>query len=212
MTEIEHIQSLTSAPWVMWVMLFMLLLFAVANIRQPHLMRTAWNIAFKRADRVYNDAAVMGISSIELHLFCILSVAMSFAIAMDTGGSFLFTHYLLVAACVLVWYLLRWGIRMGIGWLGKLKRYGFPAGFMMSLNLCLTAVLFLLNLGAIWTANWIGWRIGMAAIALLWLTMIGIKHYQCFVYNWKTFLGLTLYWAVVEVGSLVGLYFLIRVL
>lgn len=212
MTAIEHIQSLSTTPWVMWMMLFMLFLFVMANIHQPRLMRTAFEMAFKRTDRVYNDAAVVGVSSIELRLFCLFSASMSWMIAMDNGLSFRFSRYLLIALCVLAWYLLRWGLREGIAWVGKLKHFSFPAGFMMCLSLCLTVVLFVINLGAMWSPSLWVWRIAMVMIVGLWLVMIGFKHFRCFVHDWKTFLGLMLYWSVVEVGSLVGLFFLIRVL
>ena len=208
----ERIQSLITAPWVMWVMLFTLLLFLIAYIHQPHLMRTAWYMVFKRQDRVYNDAAVIGISSLELRFFCLLTASMSLAIAMKEGSVFRFGYYALVVACVLGWYIVRWCIRECIAWVGKLKHYGFPKGFMMSLCFILTTVLYVINLGFIWIPNARVWTVLMGIVLLLWLVMIWIKHYSFFVHDWKTFLGCLSYWVIVEVGSLVGLYFLIKVL
>lgn len=212
MTAIEHITTLSSAPWVMWMMLFLLVLFVVANIHQPKIMRTAWQMAFTQTDRVYNDAAIYGISSLELRLFSLLTASFSWTLIFYSGGAFEFVHYLLITACVLGWCLIRWGVRELISWLGKMKRFGFPKSFMMSLVLILTAGLFILNLGAVWTDNWLGWRIGMGVVVLVWLFDIFIRYYQSFVHNWKTFLGLIAYWLTVEIGSLIGLYFLIKVI
>lgn len=212
MTAIEHITTLVSVPWVMWMMLFLFLLFVIANFHLPKIMRSAWQMAFTQTDRVYNDAAIYGVSSFELRLFCLLTASFSWTLVFYNGGAFEFVHYLLVTACVLGWCLTRWGVRELISRLGKMERFGFSKGFIMSLILVLTAALFVLNIGSIWTDNWLGWRIGMAVIVLVWLFTIFIRYYQFFVHNWKTFLGLIAYWLTVEVGSLVGLYFLIKVI
>ncbi len=212
MTAIEHITTLSSAPWVMWMMLFLLVLFVVANIHQPKIMRTAWQMAFTQTVRVYNDAAIYGISSLELRLFSLLTASFSCALVFYNGGAFEFGRYMLVTACVLGWCLLRWGVCELISWLGKMKRFGFPKSFMMSLVLILTAGLFILNLGAVWTNNWLGWRMGMGVVVLVWLFIIFIRYYQSFVHNWKSFVGLIAYWLTVEIGSLIGLYFLIKVI
>lgn len=210
MTAIEHITTLSTAPWVMWVMLFLLVLFVIANIHQPKIMLTVWQMTFSQTDRVYNDASIVGVSSLELRLFCLLTAAFSWTLVFYKGGIFTFGHYMLIAACVLGWYLLRWGIRALISWLGKLSRYGFPKAFMMSLCLVLTTVLYIINIGAIWIPGWLGWQILLALLVGVWLVTILVRHYQGFVHNWKTFLGLIAYWLVVEVGSLIGLFFLIR--
>lgn len=212
MIAIEHITTLVSAPWVMWMMLFLFLLFVIANFHQPMIMRSAWQMAFTQTDRVYNDGAIFGISSLELRLFCLLTASFSLTLVFYKGGTFEFSSYALITACLLGWCLIRWGVRELISWLGKMKRFGFSKGFIMSLILVLTAALYVLNLGSVWTNNWFGWHIGMAVIVLVWLFTIFIRYYQYFVHNWKTFLGLIAYWLTVEVGSLVGLYFLIRVI
>lgn len=212
MTAIEHITTVSTAPWVMWWMLFLLVLFVIANIHQPKMVRAAVQIAFKRTDRVYDDAAIVGVSSLELRLFSLLTVALSWTLFFYTGGAFLFGRYMLVTACVLVWCLVRWGIRESIAFLGGLKKFGFPKSFTMSLSLVLSLGLWGINLVAVWTSDWVVWRWLMAAAVPLWVVMNMIKHYQCFVRNWKTFFGWLVYGLTVEVGLLIGLYFLIRVI
>lgn len=210
MIAIEHITTLSTSPWVMWVMLFLLVLFVIANIHQPKIMLMAWQMAFTHTDRVYNDASIVGISSLELRFFCLLTAAFSWTLAFYKGGPFAFGHYMLITVCVLGWYLLRWGIRALISWLGNMKSYGFPKAFMMSLCLVLTAALYIINIGSVWVPGWGGWSIFMVLIVVVWLITILIRHYQVFVHNLKTFLYLIAYWLVVEVGSLIGLFFLIR--
>lgn len=212
MNAIEHIVTLSNAPWVMWIILLELVLFVIAMLSQPKLLRTAWQMAFKRTERVYNDAVMVGLSSLALRLFCLLSVAMSAMLFMYEEGPFTFAHYLLIASCLFGWYLLRWGIREGLSWLGRLKHYGFPSGFMMSLNLIVGLVLSVCNLGCVLTNNWVGWHVVMVAIVGVWLITIAVKHFQCFVRGWKSFLLTSVYWLIVEVGAIIGLYFLIKVL
>ncbi len=213
MNAVEHIITLSTTPWVMWLMLFLLVLFVIADIHQPKMWLTAWQMAFKRTDRVYNDAAIVGVGSLEQRLFCLLTGAFSWTVFFYKGGEFALTYYLLITGCVLGWSLCRWGLRELIARIGKLKRYGFPNGYTMSLCLVLVSFLYLLNLGSIWIDRYtMVWRIGMAVVLAVWLITIFIRHYQCFVHNWKTFLGLIAYWLTVEVGSLIGLYLLISVL
>lgn len=210
MIAIEHITTLSSTPWVMWLMLFELVLFVVANIHQPKILLTAWRIVFKRTDRVYNDTAIIGVSSLELRFLCLLVVSFSWMVFFYVGGEFTFGRYMLIMGCVLGWYMLRWGIRKFIMWFGKLKHYGFPQGFMMSLCIVLSIVLYVINIGAVWLSNLKVWRIAMAVVVLVWLIIILIRHFQYFVRTWKAFLALLVYWFTIELGMLVGLYFLIN--
>ena len=211
MIAIEHINTLVSSPWVMWLMFALLLLFVAANIYQPKIMRTAWVMSFKRTDRVYNDSAMVSTDSLALRLFCLATAALSWDVFFYDGGVFPFTRYILIMGCVFVWYLVRWGIRELLSVMLKLKRYGFPKGFMISLSLILCTALYGLNLGAVLTNGNYVWRMAMIVIVVFWLVVLFVKHLMFFVHNWKSLLLFLAYWLVVEVGSLFSLFLLVRI-
>lgn len=212
MTFQPLIESNFTAIWPLWLMFFVMIIYAVAMIRRPQTLRAAWQMTFSSVNRVYNDTSFLWNSSMDLRAFCVLVFALSAQLLAYTGGPFRFTQYLLIFLGVEAWAWLRRGVRYMVEKHLKLKNKGFPPGLFIGLGVILCSVLLVANiLYIVWDWHWV-WLIIMGIVLLLWLGVIMTKLFHYFVRGWKSFLAVMAYWLVVEVGSLFGLYELIMVL
>ncbi len=206
------IASPVTAGWPVWVLMVALLSFVMVTINRPKIFRAIRKVTFSSFDRVYNDTDLQWESSLGLRLFCVLTFALSLQIIVYTSGPFAFTQYLLILVGVVAWVFLRRGIRYMIERMGKLKNKGFPSIFFMALGVFVCMFLYGANLLYIlWDWSML-WLIVSGVAVLMWLGTILIKLYRFFVRGWKSFFALIAYWLIVEVGSIFGIYELIKLI
>ena len=206
------IASPVTAGWPVWVLMVALLSFVMVTINRPKIFRAIRKVTFSSFDRVYNDTDLQWESSLGLRLFCVLTFALSLQIIVYTSGPFAFTQYLLILVGVVAWVFLRRGIRYMIERMGKLKNKGFPSIFFMALGVFVCMFLYGANLLYIlWDWSML-WLIVSGVAVLMWSGTILIKLYRFFVRGWKSFFALIAYWLIVEVGSIFGIYELIKLI
>lgn len=212
MTFTPLIASPVTAGWPIWILMVAMLLLVIVTINRPKIFRAIRKVTFSSFDRVYNDTDLQWESSLGLRLFCVFTLALSLQIFVYTSGSFAFTRYLLILLGVVAWVYLRRGVRYMIERMGKLKNKGFPSIFFMALGVFVCLFLYGANLLYIlWNGSML-WLIVSGVAVLIWLGTILIKLYRFFVRGWKSFLALLAYWLIVEVGSVFGLYELIKLI
>lgn len=104
-----HIPSTPlSEPWTMWVLLFLLLLFVVAIVRQPAMMKNAFHSLFTRLNRSYSDASTDLMNQVLLIVFRAGVLSLLLYVILYSGGNFSFLFYLSIVAVVLLGGAVKW--------------------------------------------------------------------------------------------------------
>lgn len=101
MNAVPHILTPISAPWVAWVMLFLLLCGVLAEMVQRGLLVQAFTTIFSKVERTYGDMQRNLMEELIINIFRIGTFAMALYLYAYRAGDFSFKTYMLIVALVL---------------------------------------------------------------------------------------------------------------
>mgnify|MGYP004626136209 CR=1 FL=1 len=201
-----HILSPVSAPWVAWVMLFLLLCAVVAEMVQSGVVLQAFSTIFAKVERSYGDVQQNPLEELIMNIFRIGTFAMALYLYAYRAGDFRFTTYLLVAAWVLGIDAVKLAAAALVNYTFRIsKRFALISTHYNNLwtVICCgfyVALLFLLNIDNAVVTKWSLFALAVAAIVL-----VLIKWIRIFCTDVRSLLYIVLYILTLEVLPLLVL-------
>lgn len=192
--------SPVSAPWVAWVMLFLLLCGVVAEMVQSGVVVQAFSTIFAKVERSYGDVQHNLLEELIMNIFRIGTFAMALYLYAYRAGDFRFATYLLVAAWVLGIDAVKLAVAAVVNYTFRIsKRFALISTHYNNLwtVICCgfyVALLFLLNIDNAVLTKWL-----LFALALVAIVLIFIKWIRIFCTDMRSFLYIVLYILTLEV-------------
>lgn len=200
MNAVPHILTPISAPWVAWVMLFLLLCGVVAELVQSGVVLQAFSTIFAKVERSYGDVQQNLLEELVMNIFRIGTFAMALYLYAYRAGDFRFTTYMLVVAWVLGIDVIKLAASALVNYTFRIsKRFTLISTHYNNLwtVICCgfyVALLFLINIDNAEVTKWLLFALAAAAIVL-----ILIKWIRIFYTDLRSLLYIALYILTLEI-------------
>ena len=200
MNAVPHIPTPISAPWVAWVMLFLLLCGVLAEMVQRGLLVQAFTTIFSKVERSYGDVQQNLMEELIVNIFRIGTFAMALYLYAYRAGDFRFTTYMLVVAWVLGIDVIKLAASTLVNYTFRIsKRFTLISTHYNNLwtVICCgfyVALLFLINIDNAKVTKWLLFALAVAAIVL-----ILIKWIRIFYTDLRSLLYIALYILTLEI-------------